>query len=319
MDLVALRTFVEVCRLGSISAAAVALGYSQSAVSRQVAGLEQRLGHALLDRRPRGVRPTVHGEALLTHARIIVREVDRAEESVRTAGVRPRCRLAVGGVPSATASLVPRTMTRFAEVQPDVGVSVSGDLTSVLLARVESEELDLAVVTDFPPGLPDAPGIELRHLMDDEMHLAVGLHHRLASSSPRRVRLESLADESWVEDNAGSATVLVQAAARAGFSPRIEYDVRGLLSKLALVASGHGVAVVPGLLLSGLRSDIATRRLLDPPRRGVYVAHRRTAMDDPVIGAFVEALTAEVADVSPRPRRAAGPDDPRALLGSAGR
>ena len=65
MELTPLRAFREVCRLGSISAAAEHLGYTQSAVSRQLAGLETQLGRSLVRRHARGVVPTAAGEVLL--------------------------------------------------------------------------------------------------------------------------------------------------------------------------------------------------------------------------------------------------------------
>ena len=58
MSLNAWRTFATVCRLGSLSAAAAELGYTQSAVSRQVAGLERQVGAPLVERQARGIRPT---------------------------------------------------------------------------------------------------------------------------------------------------------------------------------------------------------------------------------------------------------------------
>ena len=74
MSLTQWSAFVEVCRTGSIGGAAATLGYTQSAVSRQVAGLEAELQERLLERLPRGVRPTPAGAALLQHARIVVNE-----------------------------------------------------------------------------------------------------------------------------------------------------------------------------------------------------------------------------------------------------
>jgi DNA-binding transcriptional LysR family regulator len=83
MALNAWRTFVTVCRLGSISAAAVELGYTQSAVSRQIAGLEREFGVPLVQRHVRGVRPTPTGEVFRHHALAALHEADRAVRAVR--------------------------------------------------------------------------------------------------------------------------------------------------------------------------------------------------------------------------------------------
>jgi DNA-binding transcriptional LysR family regulator len=85
MALTAWRTFVTVCRLGSLSAAAAELGYTQSAVSRQIAGLEREVGAPLVDRHARGIRPTAAGEAFRQHAQAAVHEADRAIRAARDA------------------------------------------------------------------------------------------------------------------------------------------------------------------------------------------------------------------------------------------
>src|SRR5580692_1039722 len=78
MSLDAWRTFVAICRLGSLSAAAAELGYTQSAVSRQLAGLEREVGVPLMERHARGIRPTAAGEAFRPHAQATVNDAERA-------------------------------------------------------------------------------------------------------------------------------------------------------------------------------------------------------------------------------------------------
>ncbi len=111
------------------------------------------------------------------------------------------------------------------------------------------------------------------HLLDDEMCLLVAADHARARGT-RRVRLEDLAEESWAEDNPGSERVLVQAAGRVGFEPRIELEAGDLIGKVALVAAGLAVALVPGLLVPALPAGVVVRRLVDPPTRGVYAVRR---------------------------------------------
>lgn len=100
MELTVWRTFVTVCRLGSLSAAAAELHHTQSAVSRQIAGLERQLGVPLMERHARGVRPTPAGEVFRHHALATLNEADRAVRAVRDvrdgAFDRP---LAVGATP----------------------------------------------------------------------------------------------------------------------------------------------------------------------------------------------------------------------------
>lgn len=87
----ALRYFLEVVRSGSVSEAATRLSVSPSAVSRQVAALEDLLGVPLFDRRPRGMAPSAAGEMLAAHARRGALEADRVVADIR------RCRGCIPG------------------------------------------------------------------------------------------------------------------------------------------------------------------------------------------------------------------------------
>src|SRR4051812_50139832 len=78
METTLLRVFCEVAALGSFTAAAASLGYTQSAVSRQVSALEHEVGAVLFDRLPRGVRLTEDGRCLLPHAEAIVERLGAA-------------------------------------------------------------------------------------------------------------------------------------------------------------------------------------------------------------------------------------------------
>ena len=224
------QTFVTVCDAGSLSAAAHTLGYSQSAVSRQVATLEREVGARLLERLPRGVRPTAAGQALLPHARLVVGELGRARESVRRSAAGGPHVVTLGAVPSATTDLVPRALRLFHERRADQRCLLRSGVSPDLVDRVLTGDLDLAVVTDYPPGLPNTRELERTTLVHDEMGVIVPVGHRLGGRR-RRVRLVALADEVWAEDNPGSEQLLVQAAGRAGFEPRVELEAGDLFGQ----------------------------------------------------------------------------------------
>jgi DNA-binding transcriptional LysR family regulator len=281
MSLTPWTAFVEVCRTGSIRAAADATGFTQPGLSRQVAALERDVGVRLLDRGPRGVTPTSAGAALLPHARLVVNEARRGREAARTATARPAS-LVLGAVPSATASLVPRALGRLRDAGgPEV--TVISRITPELGPMVVGRELDAAVVTDAPPGLPRDSELRATHLGDDEVVVVAPPRHRLAGTG--RVDLKRLSDETWIEDNVGSEIMLRQLAARAGFEPRISMTADDLLAKTGMVAAGLGVAIVPGLLLPSLRADLAILRLKRPTYRGIYLISRKDRVD-------LDALTA---------------------------
>ncbi|WP_306311297.1 LysR family transcriptional regulator [Streptomyces hydrogenans] len=300
MELTVWRTFVTVCRLGSLSAAAAELHHTQSAVSRQIAGLERQLGTALIERHARGVRPTPAGEVFRRHAVATLDEADRAVRAVREvrdgAFDRP---LAVGATPSLAAGIVPEAVRALLEQAGSLRWSLLPGLSAPLHNRVIAGDLDLAVVTDAPPGLPHEPRVERRFLGLDEMVVALPVGHPRAGHGP--VPLRTLADQIWVEDDDGSAALLRQHAARAGLTARIELAAADLLGKLALVATGHAIALIPGVLARALRTDVTTVGLVDPPTRGIYaVTPRRDP--HPSAAPLLDHLAAAFAPTPPQPQ-----------------
>lgn len=271
MSFTSWNAFVEVCRTGSLRAAAEATGFTQPGLSRQVAALEREVGVRLLDRGARGVTPTPAGRALLPHARLVVGGVLRGREAARTASERS-APILLGAVPSATASFVPRALAAL-QARGGPEAIVISRLSPDLSAMVVRRELDAAVVTDAPPGLARDRELRAVHLFDDEVVVIVAPDHPLVGND--RVALRELATETWVEDNAGSETVLRELAARAGFEPRISVLADDLMAKTGLVASGFGIALVPDLLLPALRADLAVLRLRRPTQRGFYFIARK--------------------------------------------
>ena len=307
MALTAWRTFVTVCRLGSLSAAAAELGYTQSAVSRQIAGLERQAGVPLVQRHVRGVRPTPVGEVFRHHALATLNEADRAMRAIRDvrhgALSRP---LAVGATPSLAAGIVPAAIRRLLDAAGPLRWSLLPGLSPELHDRVTSGSLDVAVVTDAPPGLPNDTRVERRFLGMDEMVVVLPVGHPRAGDGP--VPVQALADETWVEDNDGSAALLRQHAARAGVTARIDLTAADLLGKMALVATGHAIALIPGVLTRALRTDVTTVALVDPPTRGIYaITPRRdphpsaAPLLDQIATAFSSVRPAQAAHRPPDP------------------
>jgi DNA-binding transcriptional LysR family regulator len=105
--------------------------------------------------------------------------------------------------------------------------------------------------------------------------MAVALPVDHPQAGPDRVHIQQLADQTWVEDNHGSAALLQQHATRAGFTAHIDLAAADLSGKVALVATGHAVALIPGVLTPSIRADVTTVALVDAPTRGIYAVTPR--------------------------------------------
>ena len=291
-DLRQLRTLVAVAREGSFSRAAELLGYTQSAVSQQIARLEGTVGQALLYR-PHGSAPvtaTAAGRILLGHAEAITARLASARADLAaladgTAGV-----LRIGSYQSVGVRILPGLLRGFREGWPRVDV----ELTEVeddgeLLRAVEGGELDLTFIA-YP--LPPGP-FEHAELMVDPYVVAAREGDGLgAGRGP--VALSDLAGVPLVtyshmravhaiENRLGRLELAQQVVLRSNDNGTI----------LGLAAEGVGVAVVSWLSVDPRRPGIRIRALAGVPPRVVGIAWHRDRYRIPAAEAFVRLARRE--------------------------
>jgi len=268
-----LRVFCEVARRGSFTGAAEACGYTQSGVSRRIAALERASGGPLFRRRARGVQPTPAGEVLHLHAVALLDALAAAVDAVCAVRDGTGGRLRIGSFATASAALVPVAVADLRHAAPAVVATVTEALSWELAASLRAGLLDVAVVSDYPSGDPPLDGVDLEHLCDDPMMVALPADHRLAGEP--EVDLGELAGDTWIEAGrlAADATTLHAAAAQAGFVPRTDVTVPGWTAKQGFVAAGLGVTLVPLLAAGAMRPDIVLRPVRDRlARRRVFIA-----------------------------------------------
>ncbi|WP_229880512.1 LysR family transcriptional regulator [Streptomyces alanosinicus] len=285
-----LRVFLEVARHGSFTVAARTLGWTQSAVSRQISALESALGGgALFDRLPRGVRLTEAGRSLVPHAEAVSASLRGAARDL--AGLRAATggRLRFGAFATADAALVPQALAAFHARHPRVRVAREEGLSPALLDRLAGGRLDLAVVSTT--GRAPLAAYTLHHLLDETLYVAVPAGHPLAAGAGP-VRLADLADADWIAGSARPEGTLLDAAVRQGFRPRVAHVVAEWTAKQGYVAAGLGVTLVPALAAASARPDITLLpvRTEDAPPRAVYAATPRGHTPTTATRAFVTAL-----------------------------
>ncbi|MFJ9695657.1 LysR family transcriptional regulator [Kitasatospora sp. NPDC101183] len=297
MDMAWLDVFRTVAHLGSFTAAGERLGYTQSAVSRQIAGLEAELGAPLFDRLARGVRLTDHGRTLLPHAEAVLERLDTSRRDLAALTDLSAGRLRVGAFDSANVALVPGALAAFRAAHPGVAISLTEGLSTALLALLADGTIDLALLATFNDESEeayDSGQFELTLLTEDPVLVALPRTHPLARR--RRLHLAELADEPWIAARRSPESTLLAACVRAGFQPRIEYAVANWTAKLGLVAAGLGPTLIPSLAVPATRPDIALVPLhpADTPIRHVYTAVRRGQSPPPAVEAFTAFLRAGI-------------------------
>lgn len=300
MDTTWLRVFTEVVRRGSFTAAATALGYTQSAISRQISALEADVGSTLFDRLPRGVALTEEGELFERHATAALSHVDAATRELKDLRDLTTGHLRVAAIATASAALVPRAMGRFTAAHPDIRVRLVEGLTAAHVKALEAGEVDVAVITSYHPEAPELSALDLLPLGEDPILVALPAGHRFAGRE--RIGLAELTEETWIAGFAEAERTLFASVIGGDVEPRVDFVVQEWTAKLGCVAAGLGVTLMPSLAASSVRGDVVLAALDAPgaPVRGVYAATPAGRAHTPAVTAFLPMLTAEAATILAR-------------------
>src|SRR3954464_10840446 len=146
LDLKLLTTFREVAVRGSFSDAAVALDFTQPAVSQHISRLEQALRVRVLERSARGVNLTPAGEVLVRHASQLLDAARRAEEAVRDAAGVGRAQVRVAPFPPAAAGLLPGATRDLRTRRPDAEMTLAVQELEPALDALQAGRVDVAVI-----------------------------------------------------------------------------------------------------------------------------------------------------------------------------
>jgi DNA-binding transcriptional LysR family regulator len=265
-----MKVLCEVSRHGSFSGAAAALGYTQPAVSRQIATLEAEVGMMLVRRVPQGAVLTDAGRLLVEHGEAIIARLAAAEDELRALAGLEGGRVRLASFASAASSIVPLAIARFRERHPAVELSIMMADPAASLPRLRTGDLDMALSHDAL----DDDGVELLHLFDDPMYVAMPAGHPLAEEG--QLGLSCFADEPWMlatTNTCPDSRLFLRACHEAGFEPKIAFQHDDYPAMLGFVAAGVGVALVPDMVTRGIRDDVVVRALDPaPPPRPIMVA-----------------------------------------------
>jgi DNA-binding transcriptional LysR family regulator len=247
LDVRRLIVLREVARQGSFSRAGDTLGYTQPAISRQIAILERETGATLVDRRPAGVRLTDVGELLVGHAEAVLGRLHDAEAELNELLGLQSGRLRMSTLTSAAATIMPLAITQFRKRLPGVELSVSMVDPAGILPLLRAGELELALGNDDSHS--DLPDVDTVHLFDEPMLIALPKNH--PSARRERLALKDLAGERWM---LGTTTAcpdagrFITACHSAGFEPKIAFHNDDYTAILGFVAAGVGVAPIPEMV-----------------------------------------------------------------------
>ena len=286
-----------VSREGSFGKAATSLGYTQSAVSQQIAALERIVGQRLVER-PGGPKPvtlTEAGRLLLTHADAIAARVAAAQADLTALGEGQAGTLQVGVFQSVGQRVLPELMRRYLAAWPQVKVTLTESANDEdLLELVERGDLDLTF-SDLP--LTEGP-FESVELMRDPYVLVVAAGSPLAD----RERPPSLREIGEL-DLIGHKHCRTVRRLEASFGRPLEFVFRSDHNQTvqALVAAGVGSALVPQLTMDPEDETTAMIELPKLPARVIALAWHRDRYRTPAARAFVETAQEVSAELETEP------------------
>jgi DNA-binding transcriptional LysR family regulator len=302
-----LRVLCEVARHGSFSAAAEALGYTQPAVSRQIATLEAEVGTVLVRRVPQGAVLTDAGRLLSERGAAVLAYLQDMEEELRAlCGVQGGT-LRLATFASAAGSIVPRAVARFRDRYPEVQLHVAMADPDESIPRLRAGEFDLVLSHDpreDPERRSQADDLAIIPLFDDPMYVALPAGHRLCDAE--RLSMAHFSSEPWMLATGRTcpdSRLFLRACHDAGFEPRIAFQNDDYGAILGFVAAGVGVALVPDIVTRAVRDDVVIRELHPaPPPRPISVI-LPVGYRSPAAEAMLDVLT-EVAEAWVRDRPA---------------
>ena len=302
-----LRYFLAVADKGSVRAAAAALGVSAAAVSQALRELETAMGTPLLTRGTHGSVLSYAGRQFLTHARLILAQVGRAEADVAQIRGATGGTLTIGVTPWVAQSILPHALARFHALRPDVRLDIS-EAVGRVHPLLRDGTLDLVIA--IPPPREEASIFYTRDLLRCDLAVVGRLGHPFAGATS----LAELVDQAWVLTmlGAGQDEPLVNLLAPYGVAPpphHVHY-ARSALVAISMLEVGDMLTICPWPLLETplLRGRVQALPIRDPlPEMRVSIIVRRDDTLDAAgqlfMDCFEDATRACVASTDPALKR----------------
>lgn len=303
LNLDRLRALHAVAAHGSVGAAAAALHVTTSAVSQQLAKLEDEVGQPLLERRGRGVRLTDAATLLVGHAERALSALERAEAELDAQRTSVVGHLSISAFPTAARGLCPNALRRLGVQHPKLTVTLAEEEPMAALPLLSRGDLDLVVAQDWfnaPLALPE--DLSRDSVLDDVADVALHVDHPLAKQAS--LSLSQLYGERWITWERGSICHdwLKHTLRTRGRDPVIAHTASEHATQLALVAAGLGSAIIPRLGRDTVPANVRMVPVTPALRRHVYAVWRTDATRRTAIRAAVEALQIAAEElVSERP------------------
>lgn len=258
MDAVKCEAFLTAAELGSLTAAAESLGYTQSGVTRMIGALEAELGFPLLVRSKKGVSLTANGKAMLPLCRDLVRAAQSAEQLGADIRGTVRGVLTIGCYYSIAALMLPDILKSFRALYPGVRVRMQEGGNRDMSRWLTEHSVDLCFCAE--PRIQDCDWIPL---FRDEIVAWLPKDHPLASAPVFPVK--RLEQEAFIHTQPGQDTDLDRLLEKLKLHPDTAFSTRDAFTTYNMVATGLGVSFNQRLISRKWNGEVAELPF-DPPQ-----------------------------------------------------
>lgn len=278
MSILQYEVFVTVVETKSFTKASEKLGYTQSAVSQMISGLEKDLGVKLLNRSRQGITTTKIGERMLKHVRDILKITELMNQEAARYNGYNRGTVRIGAIPSVSAKILPGLIGAFERQYPGVSVILfEGDECHVERWILE-DEVDVGFLYE------SGPDFEFIPLLDDGVTVFAPMN--TIFKEKENLSITEIKDYSLIMPK--PETKFIRSLfEQKGISPLVRYEIQDVLTILSMVQEGIGVAILPNLSLPNQLPNVKALPLAEPVNRKVGVGLKNMDEISPVAAEFV--------------------------------
>lgn len=279
--LVGIQAFVEVAERESIREAAESLGYTPSAISQRLTGLENRLGVELFERLGNSIKVNSSGQQLYHQALELQAAVEAF--SINAANVLGQRRtIALGGFPSGMSIAIAPVLGQLRELGVDVKLISAEDAQGQQDLRLGS--LDVLLLQEYVVKVPKQQDFSYHDVLTEPLELV---------SSTEIHSLEEAATKRWIIANPKTVCGrgVRDLCRHAGFAPDIVADIEDFGLQLDIAATGLGVAILPRSAIAAHSSAGLWVKELPGTSRTIQAATRKSSRTDPTIAQCLSAIT----------------------------
>jgi len=281
-----LRSFVTLAEELHFGRAAKRLNISQPPLSRQIAQLEEEVGASLFERTKRRVELTAAGRVLYERTRANLASVEHSLKEAVSVSRGEIGRITVGLVGSAAYGVLPQILSAFRAIHPSVEFRFHAMTTTQQIRALLEKRIDIGLVRT--PLRND--GIDVHHLAEENLILAIHASHPLASQSA--ISIKMLAGEPLLisprEDAVGYHDEVIALCNAAGFTPRIACEAQPFSTLIGLVAAGLGLAIVPAALKHIRLKQVVYRPFIPNVSKTAFALAVRSSDKTPLVNVFIE-------------------------------